>query len=53
MNADTYVSPSVEGAVCKNLPASAVESVNGFSEKWVISPLKQPKIEGNENGGNS
>jgi len=27
MNADTYVSPSVEGAVCKNLPASAVESV--------------------------
>jgi hypothetical protein len=24
-----------------------------FSEKWVISPLKQPKIEGNENGGNS
>jgi hypothetical protein len=28
MNADTYVSPGVEGAVCRNLQASAVESVN-------------------------
>jgi hypothetical protein len=28
MNAETDVSLSVEGAVCKNLPASAVESVN-------------------------
>jgi hypothetical protein len=28
MNAGTYVRRSVEGAVCKNLPASAVESVN-------------------------
>jgi len=27
MNAETDVSLSVEGAVCKNLPASAVESV--------------------------
>jgi len=27
MNAETDVSLSAEGAVCKNLPASAVESV--------------------------
>jgi len=30
MNADTCVSPGVEGAVCRNLPASAVESVKGM-----------------------
>ena len=29
MNAETDVSLSVEGAVCKNLPASAVESAKG------------------------
>jgi hypothetical protein len=28
MNAETDVSLSAEGAVCKNLPASAMESVN-------------------------
>jgi hypothetical protein len=35
MNAETDVSLSAEGVVCKNLPASAVESVKRGSEHHV------------------